>query len=65
MSKAKRTIGRVHARDGVADEGEGQRRSPIMPNEWSREAMLRALGDRGQRVMCFAEFSGFLAVAGR
>ena len=65
VSKAKRTISRMHSRDGAGDEGDGQPRSPILANEWSREAMLRALGDRGQRVMCFSEFSGFLAVAGR
>ena len=59
ISKARRTIDRAYADPTAVGP------TPLMPNEWSREAMLKALAERGQRVLLFSEFSGALAVLGR
>jgi Protein of unknown function (DUF3987) len=60
IAKAKRTIQQLSVReDGEPD------RSPLLPDEFSREALLKRLSERGQGLMTFSEFSGFLALLGR
>lgn len=57
LNKARKTISRLHDQYGA--------HSPLLPDEFSREALLRRLGERSQGLLTFSEFSGALAVFGR
>lgn len=52
LAKARKTIGRANP-------------DALLPDEFSREALLRKLGQRGQGLLTYSEFSGALATFGR
>jgi hypothetical protein len=56
LAKAKRTL-----KDGYEGDGPG----PVLPDEFSREALLKVLSERAQGVLTYSEFSGTLANFGR
>jgi Protein of unknown function (DUF3987) len=56
VNKARKTIGRLQA---------GSERGPLLPDEFSREALLKHLSERGQGLLTYSEFSGALATFGR
>ena len=56
INKARKTLGRVRVDSG---------RSPLLPDEFSREALLKYLSERGQGLLTYSEFSGTLATFGR
>jgi hypothetical protein len=60
ISKARKTIGNVFAPSSDDDA-----RSPILPDEFSRESLLKHLSQRGQGILTYSEFSGALAAFGR
>jgi hypothetical protein len=62
LAKAKRLIARLEAPD---DDGSAPARSRLLPNEFSREALLKHLSDNPQGLLSFSEFSGFLAMCSR
>jgi hypothetical protein len=55
LSKAKKTLG------GLYESGQ----SPLLPDEFSREALLKRLSERAQGLLVYSEFSGALAIFGR
>jgi hypothetical protein len=57
ISKARRTLARLHA--------ESNGHGPLLPDEFSREALLKKLSDCGQGMLTYSEFSGALANFGR
>lgn len=56
LAKAKKVLVKLH-------EGSGQ--SPIFPDEFSREALLKRLSERAQGLLAYSEFSGALAAFSR
>lgn len=52
LNKARRVLHRLHDGEGLG---------PLLPDEFSREALLRRLAERPQGVLTFSEFSGALA----
>lgn len=56
LSKARRTLMKLH-------DGDGQ--GPLLPDEFSREALLKRLSERPQGVLTYSEFSGAMAQFGR
>jgi hypothetical protein len=57
ISQARRTVRRLY--DGQVDA------APLLPDEFSREALLKRLSDRPQGLLTYSEFSGALATFGR
>lgn len=57
VSKARKTLARLY--DGDAAGG------ALLPDEFSREALLRRLSERSQGLLTFSEFSGAMAAMGR
>jgi hypothetical protein len=55
LGKARKTIGRLYE----------QGQSPLLPDEFSREALLKRLSERAQGLLTYSEFSGALATFGR
>ncbi len=56
LAKAKRTLKESYRGDGAG---------PVLPDEFSREALLKVLSERAQGVLTYSEFSGTLANFGR
>ncbi len=56
LNKARKVLMNLH---------DGQGPSPLLPDEFSREALLKRLSERGQGVLTYSEFSGALAQFGR
>lgn len=52
ITKARRTIARLSEKD---------QQSILLPDEFSREAFLKRLSERGQGLLTYSEFSGALA----
>jgi hypothetical protein len=61
ISKARKTIGKIYQ----PHEGDTAAAGPLLPDEFSREALLRRLSERGQGLLTYSEFSGALAAFGR
>jgi hypothetical protein len=57
ISQGRRTIRRLY--DGQTDA------APLLPDEFSREALLKRLADRPQGLLTYSEFSGALATFAR
>lgn len=57
IAKARRTLARLH--EGGGNNG------PLLPDEFSREAFLKKLSERGQGLLTYSEFSGALATFSR
>jgi hypothetical protein len=57
VNKARKTIGRLQTG--------GAGRGALLPDEFSREALLKHLSERGQGLLTYSEFSGALACFGR
>jgi len=57
ISQGRRTIRRLY--DGQVDA------APLLPDEFSREALLKRLSDHPQGLLTYSEFSGALAAFGR
>lgn len=57
IDQARRTVRRLY--DGQVDA------VPLLPDEFSREALLKRLSDRPQGLLTYSEFSGALATFGR
>lgn len=57
LAKARKTITRLHADDHGA--------SPLLPDEFSREALLKKLSEKPQGLLTYSEFSGALAAFSR
>jgi hypothetical protein len=55
LSKAKKTLSRFQA---------GDSKGILLPDEFSREALLRHLSERAQGLLTYSEFSGALACFG-
>jgi hypothetical protein len=55
LAKARKTLGRLYE----------QGQSPLLPDEFSREALLKRLSERAQGLLTYSEFSGALATFGR
>jgi hypothetical protein len=58
ISQARRTIGRLH-------HGAAANEQPLLPDEFSREALLKRLSERAQGLLTYSEFSGALAQFGK
>lgn len=58
IAKARRTISRLY-------DGAQPNEQPLLPDEFSREALLRRLSERAQGLLNYSEFSGVLATFGR
>lgn len=56
LAKARRTLMKLHVTDG---------QGPLLPDEFSREALLKRLSERAQGVLTYSEFSGAMAQFGR
>lgn len=55
LAKAKKTINRLY------DQG----KSPLLPDEFSRESLLKRLSERAQGLLTYSEFSGAIAAFSR
>ena len=56
LSKAKKTLGRLNV---------GGDKGPLLPDEFSREALLKHLSEKPQGLLTYSEFSGALATYSR
>jgi hypothetical protein len=56
IAKARRTIARLY---------DNEQHGPLLPDEFSREALLKRLSERAQGLLTYSEFSGALATFGR